>query len=177
MIYDNNKPITQRKACSHIQNLHDDEILISIDFHPQTHIHTRIQCTVVRWNESHIVNINNAYTFRRYRPFSIRQQYFVCSFQLFVMPRRPSSAMSRSENELMSKSQRALEDGKEKAPIDRLRLLCLARGATGIIGLGRAFRRMDDDGNKALSLEEFTKGLHDSGMDCSNDEAQQMFEA
>lgn len=85
--------------------------------------------------------------------------------------------MSRSESELISKCQRTLDNGTQKEPIEKLRLLCLARGASGIVGLGRAFRRMDDDGNKALSLEEFCKGLHDSGMDCSNEEAEQMFNA
>lgn len=93
------------------------------------------------------------------------------------MPFRPSSAMSRGENELIKKSQRALDDGTTREPIEKLRLLCLARGASGIIGLGRAFRRMDDDGNKSLSQEEFIKGLHDSGMDCTDEEAEHMFKA
>lgn len=52
------------------------------------------------------------------------------------MANRPVSAMSRSESELIHKSQRSLDDGTDKEPIQKLRLLCLARGATGIIGLG-----------------------------------------
>lgn len=53
------------------------------------------------------------------------------------MSQRPTSSISRGESVLMNKSRRELDDGKEKSPIDKLRLLCLARGASGIFGLGR----------------------------------------
>lgn len=34
---------------------------------------------------------------------------------------------------------------------------------------------MDDDGNKKLNLEEFTKGLHEAGLDVPDEEIQEIF--
>lgn len=76
---------------------------------------------------------------------------------------------------MMTRSRRALVDGHDKGHLENLRLLCLARGATGILGLGRAFRRIDDDSSNDLSLEEFIKGVKDTGMDISDEEAEEVF--
>lgn len=35
---------------------------------------------------------------------------------------------------------------------------------------------MDDDGNKQLNEEEFVKGLHDQGLEISEEEAKEIFE-
>ncbi|XP_043259146.1 calcyphosin-like protein [Colletes gigas] len=86
---------------------------------------------------------------------------------------RPQSATTRQQTEMINKAQRAVHTTTDS--IEKLRLLCLARGANGILGLGRAFRIMDDDGNKKLSLEEFTKGLMEAGLDVSEDEIQEIF--
>lgn len=51
---------------------------------------------------------------------------------------RPQSSSSRQENEMASKSLRELQAlGSSADPVQRLRLICLSRGATGILGLGR----------------------------------------
>ncbi|XP_034824293.1 calcyphosin-like protein isoform X2 [Maniola hyperantus] len=87
---------------------------------------------------------------------------------------RPQSPNSRVEDELKEKSGRALNSTTD--PLEKLRLLCLSRGASGIIGLGRIFRRMDDDGSKHLNKEEFLKGIHETGLDLSHEDAEELFE-
>lgn len=59
--------------------------------------------------------------------------------------------------------------------IEKLRQACLARGANGIIGLGRLFRIMDDDGNKKLNRDEFEKGIIEYGLGFGKDEISSMF--
>ncbi|KAI4465184.1 ef-hand calcium-binding domain containing protein [Holotrichia oblita] len=91
---------------------------------------------------------------------------------------RPQSAMSRQESEMANKSKRELQaSGTSGDPIKKLRLLCLSRGATGILGLGRMFRLMDDDGNKQLSFDEFLIGLREIGFDISQEDAKSMFDS
>ncbi|CAB3243041.1 unnamed protein product [Arctia plantaginis] len=87
---------------------------------------------------------------------------------------RPQSATSRVEEELIQKSTRALASATD--PIDKLRLLCLSRGASGILGLGRIFRRMDDDGSKQLTKEEFFNGIRETGLELSHKDAEELFE-
>lgn len=43
------------------------------------------------------------------------------------------------------------------------------------VNLCRAFRRMDDDGNKKLNLDEFTRGLQESGLELPEEDIQNMF--
>lgn len=91
------------------------------------------------------------------------------------MANHPASGMSRNESELIEKCQRALDDGSIKDPVEKLRLLCLVRGVSGFVVLGRAFRRMDDDGNRALSLQGFEKVLRNTGMILTHEEGEEIF--
>uniref|UniRef100_A0A8C6KBF3 Calcyphosine-like b n=1 Tax=Nothobranchius furzeri TaxID=105023 RepID=A0A8C6KBF3_NOTFU len=61
-------------------------------------------------------------------------------------------------------------------PLERLRLQCLTRGSSGIKGLGRTFRIMDDNENRSLDFKEFLKGLNDYGLLMEKDEASALFQ-
>ncbi|XP_058800765.1 calcyphosin-like protein isoform X2 [Phymastichus coffea] len=75
---------------------------------------------------------------------------------------------------MINKAQRAAVNTTDI--IEKLRLLCLARGAHGILGLGRVFRRMDQDGNKQLNQVELTDGLAECGLELSDDEISALFD-
>ncbi|SPP87964.1 calcyphosin-like protein isoform X2 [Drosophila guanche] len=79
------------------------------------------------------------------------------------------------EATLQNMAKRELANGLDKDPIYKLRLQCFSRGATGILGLSRAFRVMDDDGSQTLSPEEFKKGISDVGLDVTDSEVAEMF--
>lgn len=73
------------------------------------------------------------------------------------------SKEAEEELQLKDKAKSALLSSS--SPLERLRLLTLARtGKAGILGLGKVFRRMDDNSNGKLSRQEFEKGLRDSGF-------------
>lgn len=80
---------------------------------------------------------------------------------------------TRHEQELKQKAAHSI--AKTTDPIEKLRLKCLARGASGIKGIGRIFRIMDDDGSKSLDLAEFKKGIRDYGLVIDDAEAKAMF--
>lgn len=52
-----------------------------------------------------------------------------------------------------------------------------ARGARGIIGLGKVFSIMDDNGSKSLDFPEFSKGMRDYKIDIPEDQLQVVFNA
>jgi len=59
--------------------------------------------------------------------------------------------------------------------VEVLRQRLKARGARGIIGLGRAFRIMDDDRSRRLGPEEFEKAMQDYGTEFTTDESRVVF--
>merc|ERR1712062_656264 len=88
--------------------------------------------------------------------------------------RRPQTSGARAEAEMKDKASRAMANAKD--PVEKLRLFALSRGAKGIMGLGRMFRRMDDDGSKNLNFEEFYKGIVETGLKCSEEECQKIMD-
>ncbi|TGZ75246.1 hypothetical protein CRM22_000487 [Opisthorchis felineus] len=79
----------------------------------------------------------------------------------------------RTNHRLQEKAKKRLE--KATDPLEKLRNVCLSRGANGIVGLGRQFRIIDDDGNKKLCFREFQKGCRDFGADLTKEEIEEIF--
>ncbi|KAM9328888.1 calcyphosin [Gastrophryne carolinensis] len=84
------------------------------------------------------------------------------------------ASVSQFEKEMINKARREIAQCQD--PVEKLRLRCLARGASGIKGLGRAFRIMDDNRTNSLDLEEFSKGLQNYGVPLSSDEVLEIFQ-
>ncbi|XP_053634252.1 crustacean calcium-binding protein 23 [Cherax quadricarinatus] len=91
------------------------------------------------------------------------------------MANRPRTASTRNEEDMMAVARRKISQTTD--PVEKLRLLCLSRGAAGILGMGKVFRRMDDDGSHNLNMEEFSKGIRETGLRLSDEETEQLFQA
>ncbi|KAA3682084.1 uncharacterized protein DEA37_0004230 [Paragonimus westermani] len=76
---------------------------------------------------------------------------------------------------LQQKSKKKIETAT--SPLEKLTHICLARGANGIVGIGRQFRIIDDDGNKQLSFKEFYKGCNDFGANLTKEEVTDIFQS
>ncbi|KAL0881885.1 hypothetical protein ABMA27_001653 [Loxostege sticticalis] len=86
---------------------------------------------------------------------------------------RPMSTTFREEEELMQQSSRALTTVTD--PLEKLRLLCLSRGACGIMRLGRIFRKMHGNGSKQLNETEFVNMLKATGLELTHEDAIALF--
>ncbi|KAL0965693.1 hypothetical protein UPYG_G00284530 [Umbra pygmaea] len=95
--------------------------------------------------------------------------------QLHYLAAGIMAGTSRHDRAMMVNAKKQLSVSTD--PTERLRLQCLARGSSGIKGLSRTFKIMDDDNNRTLDLKEFMKGLNDYGVQITKEEAIAMFES
>ena len=71
--------------------------------------------------------------------------------------------------------------GPQKMPrfqtilVERFREKLKARGSRGIIGLGRQFKIMDDNGSGALDPYEFNKAIQDFGIEVETKDLATLF--
>ncbi|XP_047426716.1 calcyphosine-like b [Mugil cephalus] len=80
---------------------------------------------------------------------------------------------SRHDRDMAASAKQRLTQCSD--PVERLRLQCLARGSSGIKGLSRTFKIMDDNNSRSLDFKEFLKGLNDYGLLVERDEASALF--
>lgn len=62
-------------------------------------------------------------------------------------------------------------------PLEKLRSFCLTQGYSGILSLGKLFRRLDKDRSWTLSRDELAGGVSQFGLDLSEDEITKLFSA
>eukprot|EP01034_Spumella_vulgaris_P024624 gene24624-30992_t len=68
------------------------------------------------------------------------------------------------------------EEAVEEDPImAKLKSQLAGRGAKGVVGLGRLFKIMDDDGSNSLNFPEFKKAMRECGMTLSDTEIVMLF--
>ncbi|GMH72416.1 hypothetical protein TrLO_g1680 [Triparma laevis f. longispina] len=60
--------------------------------------------------------------------------------------------------------------------VSKLKKELASRGAKGIVGMGRKFKIMDDDGSGALNMSEFKKCMKEMNMDLTDVELRKLFE-
>ena len=59
--------------------------------------------------------------------------------------------------------------------LEKLRSQLKKRGTRGIVGIGRKFRIMDDDGSDSIDMEEFKKGMRETGLVLDPNELEKLF--
>lgn len=67
------------------------------------------------------------------------------------------------EGELINWSKRELSNGETLIPIEKLKLVCLSRGAGGIVLLGRSFARLDVN-KDSLNFYDFKRAILEAGF-------------
>ena len=60
--------------------------------------------------------------------------------------------------------------------LDKIRITLISRGASGLLGMARLFRIMDDDNSKCLSLIEFKKAMRECALNLQDSEVVTLFE-
>lgn len=85
------------------------------------------------------------------------------------------SHISHKETEMVDTCKRLINSGEIDDPIDFLRNLCLSRGYSTFLQLGRRLRETTSDGENLLNLEQFTNTMNEAGFEFTNDQAEEVF--
>ncbi|KAI8787002.1 calcyphosin-like protein [Biomphalaria glabrata] len=81
--------------------------------------------------------------------------------------------MGKLNEELKAKARVTRAHAKD--PLELVQAQFLARGASGIKGAQMRFRIMDDDSNRKLSFEEFSKGMREVGVLLNKEQEIELF--
>jgi len=88
-------------------------------------------------------------------------------------PLQPTNYSMTNEAKLKESSAAAVSGAA--TPLDKLRAFCLSQGYSGILSLGKLFRRLDKDRSWTLSREELEAGVKQFGLDLTDADIKQLF--
>lgn len=88
---------------------------------------------------------------------------------------RPDKIPAKSEKKAEKKADEKSELAKVEQLICKIRSQLAARGARGIIGLGRAFRIADNNSSKTLEIAEFAQCIQEMGLEVNSKEIELLF--
>lgn len=83
--------------------------------------------------------------------------------------------MSHNESVMINNSMQLLNSNKIEDPVELLRHLCLARGFSGFLNLGRCFRDKYGNGENDINFNQFTKAMQNTGFDLSVGQIEEIF--
>jgi hypothetical protein len=92
-----------------------------------------------------------------------------------VMPHNSGAGANDHRSDYDSNSTDIDVSSMEDPLIEKVRATLAKRGATGVLGMARLFRIMDDDDSKSLSMIEFKKAIRDSSLVLQDKELTYLF--
>ncbi|EGR31608.1 hypothetical protein IMG5_105900, partial [Ichthyophthirius multifiliis] len=105
---------------------------------------------------------------RRYSPQKQQQQQ--------QQQYQQQQQQQQQQNDIKRCNNLNLKNSNYELSFQKFKQKLLQRGATGILGIGRQFRIIDDDNSKTLNFQEFRKSVRDFQVDLTEQQINEVFQ-